>query len=109
MPKTVSSTEAQNNFGAVLQWAEKEKDEVIIERRGKPSAVVMPYTSYEQVLELRQQEKKRRALEALRALRKQVQSQMQALSAKEAYEIAGFGQEVVEETLKSDEALQNEA
>jgi prevent-host-death family protein len=105
MPKTVSSTKAQNNFGAVLQWAEQEQDEVIIERRGKPSAVVMPYTAYEKVIELRQEEQKRRAIEALREVRRQVQAQHPDLTAREAYKLAGFGEAVIEETLKSDEAL----
>jgi prevent-host-death family protein len=109
MPKTVSSTEAQNNFGAVLQWAEKENDEVIIQRRGKPSAVVMPYTEYEKVVELRQQEKKRQAIEALRAIRERVQSKNKDLTAEEAYQLAGFGLNVINETLQSDATLQNDA
>lgn len=105
MPKTVSSTEAQNNFGAVLQWAEQEKDEVIIEKRGKPSAVVMPYTAYEQVIALRKEEKKRKAVEALRAVRQRVQTNTQGLTAEKAYRLAGFGEAVIKETLTSDAAL----
>jgi hypothetical protein len=51
---------------------------------------------------LPRRKKKRRALEALREVRRQVQSHNKGLSAKERYQRAGFGQEVVEETLQSD-------
>jgi hypothetical protein len=51
---------------------------------------------------LPRREKKRRAREALREIRGRVQAQNKGLSAKEVYQHAGFGQEVVEETLQSD-------
>jgi prevent-host-death family protein len=41
MPRTVSSSEAQNNFGAMVQWAKEIHEGVIVERRGKPVAALI--------------------------------------------------------------------
>lgn len=105
MPKTVSSSEAQNNFGAMLQWAEENQDEVVVERRGKPAGVLMGYEQYQEFQRLKAQERKRKALEALEELRREVQRHNPGLTAEEAYRAAGFSEEVIQETLQSDEEL----
>ena len=43
MPRVVSSSEAQNNFGAMMQWVKENNEEVVVERRGKPTAVLISY------------------------------------------------------------------
>jgi prevent-host-death family protein len=106
MPKTVSSSEAQNKFGTILQWAiDHQDDVVVVERRGKPAAVLMTYAEYEEMAKLRRQEQKRQALEALREIRRRVREQNQDLTAEEAYRLAGFGEEVIRNTLISDQEL----
>lgn len=105
MPRTVSSSEVQNNFGAMLQWAEENKDEVVVERRGKPAGVIISYEEYKEVMRLREQERRRTAFARMEALRKQVAERNPDLSAEEAYRLAGFSEEVVQQTLASDTEL----
>jgi prevent-host-death family protein len=105
MTKVVSSSEAQNNFGAMLQWAEEQGEEIVVERRGKPAAVIISYEEYAEVMRLRQAERKRQALAAIRQVREQVRAANQDLSAEDAYRLAGFSEEVIRETLAVDETL----
>jgi prevent-host-death family protein len=105
MPKRVSSSEAQNNFGAMLQWAEANEDGVIVERRGKPAGVLIGYAQYQELQRLKLLERKRKAFEALEALRKQVSARNADLTPEEAYRLAGFSEEVIQETLESDREL----
>jgi prevent-host-death family protein len=105
MTKTLSSSEVQNNFGAVLQWAEEHQDDVVVERRGKPAGVLIAYEQYQEFLRLKEEERRRKALAALEALRREVLRRNPAITAEEAYRAAGFSDEVVDETLASDEEL----
>jgi prevent-host-death family protein len=105
MPHMVSSSEAQNNFGAMMQWAEENNDEVVVERRGKPAAVLISYEEYKSIVQLKEQERKRKAFEALEKLRREVQRKNPNITAEEAYRAAGFSKEVIQATLKSDEEL----
>lgn len=105
MQKTVSSSEVQNNFGAMLQWAEENEDGVIVERRGKPAGALIAYEQYQELQRLKEQERKRKALKALKALRREVQRHNPDITAEEAYRAAGFSEEVIQETLKLDKEL----
>ncbi|MCX6046845.1 MAG: type II toxin-antitoxin system Phd/YefM family antitoxin [Chloroflexi bacterium] len=75
MPKAVSSTEVQNKFATLMQWANDNHDSVVIEVRGKPKAAIISYADYEELLRLRKLEQKRKALAALDALRKEIRRQ----------------------------------
>ena len=105
MPRTVSSSEVQNNFGAMLQWAEENKDEVVVERRGKPAGVIISYVEYQEVMRLREQERRRTVFARMETIRKQVAERNPDLTAEEAYRLAGFSEEVVQQTLASDKEL----
>jgi prevent-host-death family protein len=107
MARTVSSSEAQNNFGAMLQWAEENSEGVVIERRGKPTAAIISYEEYQAMLQFKEQERKRKAFEALEKLRREVQRKNPDLTAEETYRASGFSEEVIQETLKSDEQLRH--
>ncbi len=107
MPKTVTSTEAQNNFGAILRWADKNQDDVVVERRGMPAAVIIPYSEYEEIVRLRQQEEKRQALAKISALRAKVQSSTAPPDAAEVYRAVGFAESVIQETVEMDQQLEN--
>ena len=50
MPIMIKSSEAQQNFGRVVDQALIE-DDVIIERYGEPRAVIVGYHRYQQLLE----------------------------------------------------------
>lgn len=89
MPKSVSTTEAKKQFSALINWIEQSQDEVIVERRGRPRAVIISMAEYEVWTEF----KKRRAQreETIRRLR-DIQSNISArnsdLSEDEADELA---------------------
>lgn len=48
--KSISSTEAQNNFGRVLDDVTRNRTRYIIERRGIPQAIVLSFDDFAQVL-----------------------------------------------------------
>jgi prevent-host-death family protein len=103
MSRTVSSSKAKAKFGEIVKWTIENRDPVIVKLYGEPTVVIMPYSEYEEVEKLRKREKRRKAWEALEKLRKEVQERMPALSAEEAYRLAGFSEEIIQETLKADE------
>jgi prevent-host-death family protein len=102
MARTISSSEAKSKFGEIMKWTTEHHDQVIVKLYGEPTAVIMSYAEYEEVQKLRKREQRRQAWEALEKLRKEVQEKMPSLSAEEAYRLAGFSEEVIQETLKAD-------
>lgn len=98
MPKIISATEAKNKFGAVLRWIDQNRDEVILESRGEPTAVIMSYQEYERIKHLKEQTRRQEALIRLEALRERILSRNEALTPDEGDAIADrFGREVVED------------
>ena len=104
MPRVVSSSEAQNNFGAMMQWVKENNEEVVVERRGKPTAVLISYEEYKTLSQLKEQERKRQAFERMEMIRRQIAQRNQDLSEEEAYRLAGFSEEVIQETLACERA-----
>jgi prevent-host-death family protein len=51
MPLRVSISEAKSGFSKLLKQAQKEP--VIVTRRGKPDAVILPFAEYERLRRLR--------------------------------------------------------
>ncbi|NJN83429.1 MAG: type II toxin-antitoxin system Phd/YefM family antitoxin [Caldilineaceae bacterium] len=109
MPRTVSSTEAQSNFGTILRATRDEHEEIIVKHYGEPVAALISYSDYEELLKMRQHEKRRKVLAALDRLRDEVQRQGPPLSAEEAYRLAGFDEGVVQSTLAKDRELADSA
>ena len=105
MPKTISSTEAQSQFGSILKWAKDNNDEVIVKLYGEPAVVLVPYAEYERLEKLKRQEARRQALAELEAIRAGIAEQNPDIRAEEAYREAGFSEEVIQETLRMDEQL----
>ena len=105
MPKTVTSSEAKSRFGELVKWTTENQDKVIVKLYGEPAAVIMSFREYEEVEKLRKREQKRKVLEALDALRAEARQQNPELNAEEAYRLAGFSEDVIEETLQADEKL----
>ena len=73
-PKTISASEAQNRFGAVVSWVLDNQREVVIESRGEPKVVMMPFDEYEETQRLKIEAKRREAFERLRAVRQRVRA-----------------------------------
>jgi prevent-host-death family protein len=68
MPITVSATEAKVRLGSIIEWAIRESDDVVIESRGRPTAVLISYGEYESIQQLRERARRREALERLESL-----------------------------------------
>ena len=56
--KSISSTQAQNNFGRVLDDVTHNRTRYIIERRGVPQAIVLSFEDFAQVLGSESERKK---------------------------------------------------
>lgn len=97
MPRTISVSEAKNKLSAMLQWAVEQGDEIVVESRGEPKAVILPYGEYEELLLLREKARRRAALQQLQALAERVQAGNADLSPEEARQLA---QEISQETVQ---------
>ncbi|MDQ3541717.1 MAG: type II toxin-antitoxin system Phd/YefM family antitoxin [Chloroflexota bacterium] len=63
--KTMSSTEAKQQWGSVMNAASAPDDAVIVESHGKPKVAVISYDRFERLQELEEQAQRARALEQL--------------------------------------------
>jgi PHD/YefM family antitoxin component YafN of YafNO toxin-antitoxin module len=88
-----------------VKWTTENQDRVVVKLYGEPAAVIMSYTEYKEVEKLRKREQKRKVLEALDALREEARQQNPELNAAEAYRLAGFSEDVIQETLQADKEL----
>jgi prevent-host-death family protein len=88
MPKTVSTREAKDRLSALIGWAREHADEVIVESRGRPAAVLMPFAEYEKVQALREKQRREAALETLRRLQAEVSAQNRDLTEEQIEELA---------------------
>ncbi len=98
MPKTVSASEAKTNFGAVVDWAVHQNDEVIIQSYGEPKAVLISFTEFQKLAKLREQDRRRQALAEMEQLRIKVSKRNQDLSEEEA---DTFADQVVREAVQA--------
>lgn len=88
MSKTISSNDAKNRLGTWIALVNDTDEEVIIERHGKPKAVIMSFESFEEVQQLREKQRREKLLSQLRALRDEVRAQNVDLTQEEAEELA---------------------
>ena len=102
---SVSSNEARNSLGKLLRMASDDGEEIVIKVRGEPTAVLISYTEYEALAELKQLQKRMQALETLRNIHSRVQQRNEDLPDEEAYRMAGFGEEAIREIIEFDQQL----
>jgi prevent-host-death family protein len=101
MARTISATEAKAKLSSLINWAIKNKDEVVVESHGRPTAVILPYETYEQFNELREQASRRQLLVRLEELAVQVQARNQDLTTEATDDLADrFSREVVTEMVE---------
>jgi len=102
MPKTVTASEAKNRLGAVLSWVQDNQDEVIIESHGEPAVVVISYTEYEKLQDLKEQQRRKDVLQQLRILREHVRERNQDIDTEErAMQLADeFSRATVDDLVK---------
>lgn len=77
--KTVSATEAKNRLGALIGDVAGGDEDIIIENHGSPRAVLISYTHYRALLDAKDKQRRREAMDALRQLREEVRAQNQDL------------------------------
>jgi prevent-host-death family protein len=88
MPKAVPTREAQNALSSLIGWVQEHHDQVIIENRGKPTAVLIAFEEYEQLQAFKEQQRRRAVWEQLRALQARVAARNTDLSEEEAEVLA---------------------
>lgn len=103
------SSEARKRLGRLPNIASEENEDVVIEVRGEPTAVIVSYSQYEQMVREREDETRMKALRQLRKVRSRVQENMGGVSREEAYRMAGFGENAIKEVIRhEDEGVMNE-
>lgn len=100
MTINVSSSEARQRLGRFLNLASEENEDVVIEVRGEPTAVIVSYSQYEQMARDREDDKRSEALRLLQNARSRVQEKMVGVSREEAYRMAGFGENAIKEVIQ---------
>jgi prevent-host-death family protein len=88
MPRTVSATEAKDKLGGIMAWVRKNDDDVIIESRGRPNAVIVSIEEYQRILAWRERARREEALARLERLRQRIGDRNQDLSDEEAVSLA---------------------
>src|SRR5436305_1618306 len=97
--KSLSASQAQNNFGALAkQIRDGEYKEIIVENRGEPIVAIVSVEELRAMKVFREQARRKDALNNLRALRAKIQARTKnKLSDDEASNIANrFSRELVE-------------
>lgn len=102
MPKTVTSTEAKSQFGSLVKWATENQDEIVVKHYGEPTVVLLPFASYAELLDLREQARRDEAWRKLEALRREIQADNPVTDQAEAYREAGMSESVIREVLADD-------
>ena len=93
--KTIPATELKNKVGSVINWTIKNQDDLVVESRGVPKVVIMPYSSYQEILKFRQEARRKAALAQWQQLRKDIQTRNPDLTDEKAEAFANeFSQEV---------------
>jgi PHD/YefM family antitoxin component YafN of YafNO toxin-antitoxin module len=103
MPRTVTLDEAQQNLGTMLQWAKEHNEGVILQQSGRAEGVLLAFDEYAEFLALRKQRTKRKSLEVIAKLSSEASAHNHDLTIEEAYRLAGFSEEVIQEMLVQDQ------
>ena len=101
MTLNVSTSEAKAKLSRFVQQVVGNREEVIIENRGTPQAVLISYSAYEQYSEWKEQKRRQQALEELQNLADAIQSRNRDLSDSEAEALAErFSRDVIDEMIE---------
>ncbi len=101
MSKTVSASEAKNRLGALIGWVLENRDEVIVESRGEPKVVLVPYSEFEEMQRIKEEVRRRQALAKLQKLRDRVRERNEDLKEEDAQNLADrLTREVVADMVK---------
>lgn len=98
MSKTISADEAKNYLDDWIALVNDDDTEIIIERHGKPKAVIMSFESFEEVKGLREKQRRAEAVRDLRALQEEISSHNRDLTEEQIDEIANrFSHDIIDD------------
>jgi prevent-host-death family protein len=96
--KTISATQAKNQFGALVESISSGEGDIIVENRGKPIVAIIPASRYEDLERFDKEEKRRKAIENIRRLREEISARNAYLTEEER---ADFIEQLVDEAAAS--------
>lgn len=88
MGKIVSVTEAKAKLSSLVSWTKKNKDTVVIQSRGNPQALIIPYVYAEDVEKLIADKRREEAIDRLYQVAAEVRERNKDLSEKDVEELA---------------------
>jgi prevent-host-death family protein len=88
MVKTISATQAKNQFGALVESIKDGEGDVIVVNRGEPAVAIIPVSRYEDLARFDRDERHRQAAATLRRLRAEIQVQNPDMTEELANEIS---------------------
>lgn len=97
--KNISASDAKTRFGAVMNWTNKM--DVVVESYGEPKMVLLSYTKYKKIVELREKYKREMLLDQMRSLKKRIKKRNVGLKRKDIKKLADrFSSEIVVDLIK---------
>jgi prevent-host-death family protein len=88
MTRSVSATEAKAKLGDLMKWAVKTGDDVIIQSRGYPQVVIVPFKEYEEMQQLKERARRAAAIAELHKIALEMQARNADLTPDEANALA---------------------
>ena len=88
MTRSVSATEAKATLSDLMKWAVRTGGDVIIQSRGYPQVVIVPYKEYEEMRELKERARRVAAIAELREIALEIQARNADLTPDEAEALA---------------------
>lgn len=88
MTRSVSATEAKAKLSDLMKWAVKTGDDVIIQSRGYPQVVIVPYKEYEELRQLKERARRAAAIAELHEIAREIQALNTDLTPDEADALA---------------------
>ncbi len=100
MARTVTASEVEQQWGSLLESVGDEGEEVIVERDGEATAALIPIAAYEEIVSLREEQRRHDIDARIAALERSIGDRNRDLSDEEITALAvRAGREMREETI----------
>jgi prevent-host-death family protein len=88
MSREISLTEAKAKLNALVAWAQENDDEIVLQRRGKPAGLIVPFEYQEEFAKMRERRRREKAIARLQQIAAQVQADNSDLTQEDADRMA---------------------
>lgn len=88
MLRTVTATEAKAKLADLMKWAMKTGDSVLVQSRGNPQVVIVPFSEYEELQRAKERNRRAEAMARLQAYARENQTLNQDMTSEAAEELA---------------------